>query len=107
MHCLEQHPQDCYDCLRDRRCTIVLMMQVLRGNIRVMCRVRPPLSKSPSKGQSASSSSSSCITVPLEGLVCVSDVSTARQREFEFDACFGPEATQEQVREWLWLKAVS
>jgi hypothetical protein len=76
-----------------------VVLQVLRGNIRVMCRVRPVQQKSPGKVPgSSSSNSSSCITVPLEGLLCVQDVMTARQREFEFDACFSPEATQEQVR---------
>jgi hypothetical protein len=75
----------------------MVVLQVLRGNIRVMCRVRPVQQKSPGKA-SVSSSSSSCITVLLEGLLCVQDAMTARQREFEFDACFSPEATQEQVR---------
>lgn len=74
----------------------VLSVQVLRGNIRVMCRVRPVQQKSPSGGAKGSPGSS-CISVPLEGLLCVNDVASARQREFEFDACFGPEATQQQV----------
>jgi hypothetical protein len=63
--------------------------------------VRPVQQKAPGKAPGSSSGSShsrSCITVPLEGLLCVQDVMTARQREFEFDACFSPEATQEQVR---------
>lgn len=75
-------------------------VQVLRGNIRVLCRVRPPQKQSPKSASScisSHSSSSSCISVPMDGLLCVQDVSTARLREFEFDAVFGAEASQQQV----------
>jgi len=57
-------------------------LQVLRGNIRVMCRVRPTLP-----------STKSAVSYPLEGMLAISD-GTFRQREFEFDAVFGPEASQ-------------
>lgn len=73
-------------------------LQVLRGNIRVLCRVRPMQKQSPKGPGSSSASSSCCISVPLEGLLCVQDVATARMREFEFDAVFGPDASQQQVR---------
>lgn len=71
---------------------------MLRGNIRVMCRVRPAGKgpKSPT-APTNTAGSASCISVPLDGLVCVNDASTARQWEFEFDAAFGPESSQEQV----------
>jgi len=72
-------------------------LQVLRGNIRVLCRVRPMQKQSPKGPGSSSASSSCCISVPLEGLLCVQDVATARMREFEFDAVFGPDASQQQV----------
>lgn len=80
-------------------CLGAAAMQILRGNIRVMCRVRPALSlHQPASPQTAGwSGSSSCITVPLEGLLLVNDVMNGRQREYEFDAVFGPEASQQQV----------
>lgn len=75
----------------------------------MMCRVRPaqrqPAPTSPSKFNSGSTTSSGrdgCISVPLEGLLVVNDVSTARQREFEFDAVFGPDASQQQVCGAVW-----
>jgi hypothetical protein len=76
---------------------------VLRGNIRVMCRVRPPhqQQQSPSRSPAATAAfganHGSCISYPLEGLLAVHDTSTARQREFEFDAVFAHEASQQQV----------
>ncbi|WIA19756.1 hypothetical protein OEZ85_005672 [Tetradesmus obliquus] len=79
--------------------------QVLRGNIRVMCRVRPAhqQQQSPSRSPAATAAfgaaHGSCIGYPLEGLLAVHDASTARQREFEFDAVFAPEASQQQVYE--------
>jgi hypothetical protein len=82
----------------------VLLLQVLRGNIRVMCRVRPPHqqqhspSRSPAAAAAFGANHGSCISYPLEGLLAVHDASTARQREFEFDAVFAPEASQQQVR---------
>jgi hypothetical protein len=77
--------------------------QVLRGNIRVMCRVRPPHqqqhspSRSPAAAAAFGANHGSCISYPLEGLLAVHDASTVRQREFEFDAVFAPEASQQQV----------
>lgn len=57
--------------------------QVLRGNIRVLARVRPPAPG----GRSA-------VSFPLEGLLSLTDPASHRQREFEFDAVFGPDADQ-------------
>lgn len=60
-------------------------LQVLRGNIRVMCRARPAQPGLPS-----------VIGYPLDGLlsVCSPD---KRYQEFEFDHVFGPDATQESI----------
>lgn len=60
--------------------------QVLRGNIRVLARVRPPTRGAPP-----------AVSVPLEGLVSLQDPGSLRAREFEFDAVFGPAAAQEDV----------
>lgn len=63
-----------------------LKNQVLRGNIRVMARVRPP-----------QPSARNVVSFPLEGLLSVQDPQTLRQREFELDAVFGPDADQGRV----------
>ncbi|GAX76596.1 hypothetical protein CEUSTIGMA_g4042.t1 [Chlamydomonas eustigma] len=60
-------------------------LQVLKGNIRVLCRVRPVQEQQPS-----------IITFPLEGMLTVSPTDR-RFQEFEFDHVFPPEATQDQV----------
>ncbi|KAL4436364.1 hypothetical protein ABPG77_009926 [Micractinium sp. CCAP 211/92] len=73
-------------------------LQVLRGNIRVCCRVRPSLSP----GAGAAKEAQACgITYPLPGSLCV-HASERRQQEFEFDAVFGGEATQEEVFDEVW-----
>jgi len=61
-------------------------LQVLRGNIRVLARVRPP-----------QPSTKTVITFPLEGLLALQDPQSLRIREFEFDAVFGPHADQARV----------
>jgi hypothetical protein len=61
-------------------------LQVLRGNIRVLARVRPP-----------QPSAKSVVSFPLEGLLTIQDPQSLRQRDFEFDAVFGPEADQGKV----------
>ncbi|KAK9804304.1 hypothetical protein WJX72_006007 [[Myrmecia] bisecta] len=60
-------------------------LQVLRGNIRVMCRVRPP-----------QASGESAITYPLPGALCVQPPDK-RSQEFEFDAVFSPHVSQAEV----------
>ena len=60
--------------------------QVLRGNIRVLVRVRPPVS-----------GARCAVAFPLEGALSVQDAASQRQREFEFDAVFGPAADQGTV----------
>jgi kinesin family protein C2/C3 len=61
-------------------------VQVVRGNIRVMARVRPP-----------QPCARSVINFPLEGLLTLQDPTSCRHREFEFDAVFGPDADQGRV----------
>ena len=55
-------------------------LQVLRGNIRVMCRARP-------------SPEESVLAFPLPGAITVSPPDR-HIRDFEFNACFGPESSQ-------------
>jgi kinesin family member C2/C3 len=59
-----------------------MISQVLKGNIRVMCRVRP-----------AQPTHKSVISYPLEGLLTISP-GDRRPQEFEFDHVFGPQSTQ-------------
>lgn len=61
-------------------------LQVLRGNIRVCCRVRPSLG-------AASGEQVAAVTYPYPGSLCVA-ASERRQQEFEFDAVFSGEASQ-------------
>jgi len=66
------------------------MLQDLRGNIRVFCRVRPLLPFEISKGYSE------CITFPTEGALLVKD-DKDQQIKFEFDQVYTPQTSQEQV----------
>ena len=63
-------------------------LSALRGNIRVLVRARPPAGAAPC-----------ALSFPLEGALALRDPMTARPREFEFDAVFGPGATQARVFE--------
>mmetsp|Transcript_20588 Transcript_20588/g.45089 ORF Transcript_20588/g.45089 Transcript_20588/m.45089 type:complete len:554 (-) Transcript_20588:44-1705(-) len=62
-------------------------LQVLKGNIRVMCRVRPP-----------NGDVKPIVSYPLEGLLAITPPDR-RPQEFEFDHVFGPEASQEAIFE--------
>jgi kinesin family protein C2/C3 len=82
-------------------------LQVLRGNIRVLVRVRPslqllpvPLARPSGAGALLRNPGTavSCISFPLEGALAVVDAASGRAREFEFDAVFAPGATQQQAR---------
>lgn len=53
---------------------------MLRGNIRVVCRARPCAEQS-------------VLAIPAPGAIVVSPPERA-VREFEFNACFGPESSQ-------------
>jgi hypothetical protein len=57
-------------------------LQVLRGNIRVVVRARPPQQPD-----------NSVLAFPMAGALTVSPPSK-RVSDFEFNACFGPESTQ-------------
>ena len=75
-------PTDISIMLHDSHFALFCTEQVLKGNIRVMCRVRP-----------AQPGQKSVITYPLEGLLTVNP-GDKRPQEFEFDHVFGPESTQ-------------
>jgi hypothetical protein len=60
--------------------------QVLKGNIRVMVRVRPP-----------SPGSRPVLAYPLDGLLSITPGDGRRYQEYEFDAVFSPEVGQAQV----------
>ena len=64
-------------------------LQVLRGNIRVICRVRP-------------SAETSVLAFPLPGSITVAPPDRAI-RDFEFNACFGPESSQVALCPWTSL----
>eukprot|EP00192_Tetraselmis_astigmatica_P006518 CAMPEP_0117674492 /NCGR_PEP_ID=MMETSP0804-20121206/15071_1 /TAXON_ID=1074897 /ORGANISM="Tetraselmis astigmatica, Strain CCMP880" /LENGTH=517 /DNA_ID=CAMNT_0005483373 /DNA_START=476 /DNA_END=2029 /DNA_ORIENTATION=+ len=70
---------------RVKRRAIHEQLQVLRGNIRVMCRARPP---QPLEEMT--------LTFPADGSVVVHPEGK-RPQEFEFDAAFPPGSSQEQV----------
>ncbi|CAL5228511.1 g11661 [Coccomyxa viridis] len=60
-------------------------LQMLRGNIRVVCRARPGTEQS-------------VLAFPLPGAITVFPPDRTI-KEFEFNACFGPESSQEDVWE--------
>jgi len=62
-------------------------LQQLRGNIRVMCRVRP-----------VQAGQKDIISYPLEGLLAIHPPDR-RSQEFEFDHVFGPDAEQQGIYE--------
>lgn len=57
-------------------------LQVLRGNIRVICRARP-----------GAEGGESVLAFPLPGSITVYPPDR-RISDFEFNACFGPESSQ-------------
>lgn len=60
-------------------------LQVLRGNIRVVCRARP-----------AAPDEEPILAFPMAGALTVSPPDR-RISDFEFNACFGPDSTQVTV----------
>ncbi|ETO31642.1 hypothetical protein RFI_05478 [Reticulomyxa filosa] len=68
------------------------MLQDLRGNIRVFCRVRPLLPFEIKKGYSE------CITFPVEGSMLIKD-DKDQQLKFDFDQVYTPQTSQEKVSE--------
>jgi hypothetical protein len=65
-------------------------MQALRGNIRVICRIRPAVD----------AVEKACWTSTEEsGVVTVVDAARDRTKKFEFNEACGPESSQEQVFE--------
>mmetsp|Transcript_15733 Transcript_15733/g.27975 ORF Transcript_15733/g.27975 Transcript_15733/m.27975 type:complete len:1355 (-) Transcript_15733:40-4104(-) len=68
----------------------------LQGNIRVYCRVRPPLAHEAASGRDAI-----VVDFPHEGEVALTQSSSARDQEdnFEFDQVFAPTSTQAEVFE--------
>ena len=68
-------------------------LQVLRGNIRVVCRARP-------------SPEASVLAFPLPGAITVSPPDR-HIRDFEFNACFGPESSQVSSKTLLFIPTPS
>ena len=67
------------------------MLEDMKGKIRVFCRVRPMNDKERELGCTSVVAISDEFTVNLE--------TTAGVKQFQFDACFAPDATQESVFE--------
>ena len=66
----------------------------LQGNIRVLCRIRPILKHELAKGAELAKD---CTEFPVDNDIIIHpDEETAHR--FEFDSTFGPDSTQEQVR---------
>lgn len=79
-------------------------LQVLRGNIRVCCRVRPLQAPAPGQAQAAQQEA---VSYPYPGSLCLA--SERRAQEFEFDSVFSGEASQVSwlgLREAWWAWAV-
>lgn len=69
-------------------------LQALRGNIRVVCRVRPPL-------PSARAPQALAVSFPVEAAIKVR-ASERWQQEFEFSAVLEPSASQDRVFDEVW-----
>jgi len=117
---LQHKAQGMYLAERKHHAALHERVMELQGNIRVFARCRPlvPVDTSPpngkgSNGASAPSSAVSVMALHPESLIDtgvgeeiqVRDARTGYDRggllRFEFDACFGPAATQEQVFEQM------
>ena len=61
-------------------------LQQIRGNIRVLCRIRPVLAKTAEK---------IATSTPIPGLIRLTK--DRRTTDFEYNSCFGAESTQEEV----------
>ncbi|KAI3430807.1 hypothetical protein D9Q98_009218 [Chlorella vulgaris] len=81
---------------RQERRSLHEQLQVLRGNIRVCCRVRPALSAGAGGLSSEKDAAACAVSYPYSGTLCI-HASERRQQEFEFDAVFNGEASQVEV----------
>lgn len=74
----------------------------LRGNIRVLCRMRPPIAEDGSGSQAA-------IVARLDqeddGILHVHSKGTSKI--FELDRVFGPQSSQEEVHKSIFMEEVS
>jgi len=77
---------------------LLLLRQVieLKGNIRVLARIRPMIEKERSAACSEGGSVEAAVRVAGEETVLLG--APAMQREYEFDRVFGPSDGQLQVR---------
>ncbi|UPQ98799.1 kinesin [Chloropicon primus] len=67
-------------------------LQQIRGNIRVLCRIRPALVRG--EGDAADKVAT---TIPMPGLIRLNK--DRRNMDFEYNSCFGGDSTQEEVFE--------
>ncbi|PRW21080.1 kinesin KIFC3 isoform X3 isoform B [Chlorella sorokiniana] len=75
-------------------------LQVLRGNIRVCCRVRPCLSAG-AGATAATAQQQSSVSFPYPGSLCL-HATERRQQEFEFDSVFSGDSSQAEVFDEVW-----
>lgn len=68
------------------------LVQELKGNIRVYCRIRPPNDR-----EKADSTTRDAITYPEEGTMMVANEERKASHSFDFEQIFRPGTTQEMV----------
>ena len=75
-------------------------MQELRGNIRVVCRMRPALGGEGAAAESCFARDGTALELAFaERRTTVQGDAVAGSASFKFDKCFGPSSTQQQVFE--------
>eukprot|EP01052_Picozoa_sp_SAG31_P054419 SAG31_NODE_14478_length_804_cov_1.026950_2_plen_144_part_01 len=79
--------------IKERR-RLFNVIQELKGNIRVFCRCRPLIPMETERGETAAAKVGA-----VEGEIIVVDPKHRTKKSFEFDAVFGPDATQAAIFE--------
>ena len=81
----------------DKRRKLHNVVLELKGNIRVLCRVRPMLDKERGGLDAAAAAASMPVRCPTEETVRVAAVDNKAEKEFEFDRVLSPEEGQDKV----------
>ncbi|PNW84448.1 hypothetical protein CHLRE_03g145107v5 [Chlamydomonas reinhardtii] len=91
----------------DKRRKLHNVVLELKGNIRVLCRVRPMLDKERGGLDAAAAAASMPVRCPTEETVRVAAVDNKAEKEFEFDRVLSPEEGQDKLYDEVAALVVS